>query len=380
MKVTVAFLKGKNQISNSIESSIKKIINNISAFIYIMFLIITFTFVVRYIKLSPSILSFATDFRQAEEKNVEISDVISVFSLYNSNNYVLNEDQKNNNQVVADEDTTEIDTIDSMAQDKDSEAVFGKKPEVTITENSANIQRVSIGNMRILNYSTNRSINFDELLSGNVNLTKKSDKILMYNTHTSESYSNSDKYKFDYTGIKRSTDAKFNMLAITKEFDKNLKSKGFETVQNTTPHDYGTYTSAYAKSRITVKDAISNLGRVGISIDVHRDAAADLEFRPVVDIKGVQVAQCMFVMGIGNDISTNPYWQDNLKLALKLQQIADDVYPGLFRPMYIRNSIYNQDLNKYSILIEIGATGNTIEEAMLATRCLTNLLNILYKD
>ena len=48
--------------------------------------------------------------------------------------------------------------------------------------------------------------------------------------------------------------------------------------------------------------------------------------------------------------------------------------------MIIRNSIYNQDLNKYSLLIEVGASGNTLDEAYLATRCLSNLLNIIYKD
>ena len=48
--------------------------------------------------------------------------------------------------------------------------------------------------------------------------------------------------------------------------------------------------------------------------------------------------------------------------------------------MYIRNSVYNQDLNKYSLLMEFGATGNTIEEVMLSTRCIANLLNIIYKD
>ena len=88
----------------------------------------------------------------------------------------------------------------------------------------------------------------------------------------------------------------------------------------------------------------------------------------------------MLVMGVGSDTTNNPYYEDNLKLALKIQQLADKVYPGLFRPMYIRNSVYNQDLNKYSLLVEVGATGNTIEEAKLATRCLTNLLNIIYKD
>ena len=65
---------------------------------------------------------------------------------------------------------------------------------------------------------------------------------------------------------------------------------------------------------------------------------------------------------------------------MKIQETGNTMYQGLFRPMISRNSIYNQDLNKYSLLVEVGATGNTIEEAKLATRCLTNLLNIIYKD
>ena len=35
----------------------------------------------------------------------------------------------------------------------------------------------------------------------------------------------------------------------------------------------------------------------GIIIDVHRDASSNLDFRPVVSIKGRQVAQLMFVVG-----------------------------------------------------------------------------------
>ena len=42
--------------------------------------------------------------------------------------------------------------------------------------------------------------------------------------------------------------------------------------------------------------------------------------------------------------------------------------------MIIRNSLYNQDLNKYSLLIEVGATGNTIEEAKCATRCINKFI------
>ena len=88
----------------------------------------------------------------------------------------------------------------------------------------------------------------------------------------------------------------------------------------------------------------------------------------------------MFVMGVGSNSVKNPNWQDNIALAIQIQLLADKIYPGLFKPMMIRNSVYNQDLNKYSMLIEFGATGNTIEEVKLSTRCLTNLLNIMYKD
>ena len=40
----------------------------------------------------------------------------------------------------------------------------------------------------------------------------------------------------------------------------------------------------------------------------------------------------------------------------------------------------DQDIKESSFLVEVGASGNTIEEAKLATRCLAHLLNILYRD
>ena len=176
----------------------------------------------------------------------------------------------------------------------------------------------------------------------------------------------------------RSQDARYNMLAIAKELNDNLLKKGFESIQDTTPHDYGAYTGAYMKSRESVTNDLIKLNGAGIIMDVHRDAMEDLTFRPVANINGVQVSQIMFVIGIGT--GENKYWEDNLRLALKLQNIANRVYPGLCRQMIIRDSTYNQDLNKYSILVEFGATGNTIDEVKLSTRCLANLLNIIYKD
>lgn len=343
------------------------------------FSVILFALVTK-LGLTNYLLRFSTNFRQAEESDLEIADLISVYNMYNQGNYIFEKVEKQEIQ-KAEKPSTEIEIIDSLAKEAETMDVFGKKDvTVTVTDETSTLQRVNVDTFKVLNYSGKRNIDFASLLNSDIVLTKKSDKILLYNTHTSESYSNSEKYKFEYTGTMRTTDANYNMLVIAKELSKNLTQKGFECVQNTTPHDYGTYTSAYAKSRVTVQNALTQINGAGIMIDVHRDAAGDLSYRPVANINGVQVAQVMLVMGVGTSSVPNENWEENLKLALKLQQLADKVYPGLFRPMYIRNSVYNQDLNKYSLLMEFGATGNTIEEVMLSTRCIANLLNIIYKD
>lgn len=376
MKVTAVFFDKKQKYVSSI-------VNNIYICLYIIFSCIALGFFLKHIKINSRVFYFATNFRQAEPRSIEISKLLNIYSIYDKNNYIVlkSDESENEKEIYNNPLQNEIDIIDAEAKDKTEEMVLqNSKNQAIITAENNSLQRVTLGTMKILNYSSKRNIDFTSLGDSNITLTKASDKILIYNTHTSESYSNSENYQFEYTGTKRTTDANFNMLAIAKEFSENLNSKGFQAIQDTTPHDYGTYTSAYAKSRITVTDALLKMGGAAISIDVHRDATSDLEYRPVADIKGVKVAQLMLVMGVGSDTTNNPYYEDNLKLALKIQQLADKVYPGLFRPMYIRNSVYNQDLNKYSLLVEVGATGNTIEEAKLATRCLTNLLNIIYKD
>lgn len=329
--------------------------------------------------------SFATNFRQAEGINVEMADIVATAAIFNKDNYIITkqENDLNENIEVAEvsiksDEIQEYKMIDEQAKKYDAEQVLSKNVSVNITTETATVQKLTVDSVAILNYSSNRNIDFESIMQKDINLTKKSDKILLYNTHTSESYTNSEQYKFEYSSSMRSLDAKYNMLGIAKELNENLTKKGFISIQNTTPHDYGAYSGAYIKSRETVSKALQNMNGAGIIIDVHRDAMADLTYRPVANINGVQVSQLMFVVGIGT--GENKYWEDNLRLALKLQQIANKIYPGLFRQMIIRDSTYNQDLNRYSLLIEFGATGNTIEEVKLSTRCVSNLLNILYKD
>ena len=374
---------------NTIDSKLNRIKEDESFFctfkLTTVFCVGIILMIYKFPNLKVTLANFATNFRQAEGINVEMSDVISTASLFNKDNYVLSNGDNNideNIDIAQDniqnEESEEYKIIDEQASKYSAQQVMSKDVTVNITTETATVQKLTVDGIAILNYSSNRNIDFKSIMQKDINLTKKSDKVLLYNTHTSESYTNSENYQFEYSSVMRSLDAKYNMLAIAKELNENLIKKGFLSVQDTTPHDYGAYTGAYTKSRQTVTNALQNMGGAGIIIDVHRDAMADLTYRPVANINGVQVSQLMFVVGIGT--GENQYWEENLRLALKLQQIANKIYPGLFRQMIIRDSTYNQDLNKYSLLTEFGATGNTIDEVKLSTRCLANLLNIIYKD
>lgn len=383
MKVAAIFLGKKNK--SGFLTSIKKIMLNMYLAIYLCIFAGIFYVLLNCTSLSEYILLFSTNFRQTNQNKTSIMEMAKGYGIFNEDNYHVEEVPEEKEDVIIqannEKNSTEYDLLDSIAKEYETVNVFSSVPNTTITSENASLQRITVGDSTyLLNYSSKRNIDFNQLFSKNIYLTKKNDRILLYSTHTSETYTNSDKYQFEYSGTMRSLDANYNMLKIAKELNENLLFKGFLSEHNTTPHDYGSYTSAYAKSRTTVEEALNKMGGASLIIDVHRDAIEDLTYRPVTEIKGLQVAQIMLVMGVGYDGEENPYYEDNLAFALQLQRLADQVYPGLFKPMIIRDAIYNQDLSKHSFLVEMGATGNTIDEVLLATRCLANLLNILYKD
>ena len=329
---------------------------------------------------STNILYFATNISKAEIPNITKENIIALNSMANINNYIFTQQKQEEIQQPIQQDYL---AMDELANLYNEQAVFKNVTEddiKMISENSI-YQKISVCGIEIVNYSTNRNIDFEAILnSDDKYFSKSKDEVLMYTTHTSESYANSQNYTFEYTSPRRTTDGNYNMLYISTCLAENLNSKGINTICSLTPHDYGEYNSAYMNSRKTMETLINENPNASILIDVHRDAIEDLDFAPQVNLKGYDVACLMLVMGIGYEGEENPYYMQNIKLALQIQILANKVYPGLFRSMIIRNSIYNQDIKENTFLVEVGASGNTIDQAKLATRCLSNLLNILYKD
>ena len=107
-------------------------------------------------------------------------------------------------------------------------------------------------------------------------------------------------------------------------------------------------------------------------LDVHRDAIEDgqgNQYKAVSEIESVGVpAQMSLVMGSDGSGLEHPQWLENLRLAAAVQQDILEHYPTLMRPVLLRNSRYNQHATTGSLLLEVGAAGNSPEEAVLAGR------------
>lgn len=384
MKIAVGFFDKNKRLKNHI--------NKIEFIVYIKYilLIVIITIIstilgIKCLKNSSvynNILYIASNIRQIEKKDISRAEIMLAMNKHISPFMVsVVVDKEINKQDVEKVNKAEEKTNGFDVSLVDAAQVISKQNNANLSIKDTNsVQKINIYGMTISNYSSKRNIDFLALFEKNITLTKKSDPVLIYSTHTSESYTNSERYKFDYTSTYRTRDAKFNMLSVGKILSQTLKEKNMNVIFDTTPHDYGSYEIAYTNSRKTIQSQLEKAERIGLSIDVHRDALGDLTIGPTVEINGQKVAKLMFVMGVGTDSYANPYWQDNLALALQLQKLGEEMYPGLFRGMIIRNSKYNQDLIKHSFLIEVGTTGNTLEEAYFGARCLANILNKFYNN
>lgn len=182
-------------------------------------------------------------------------------------------------------------------------------------------------------------------------------------------------YEYEATGNYRTTDLNYSVARVGTELTNYLKEKGFNVTHNTTYHDYPAYSGSYARSLNTLEGLLEGKN-TQLVFDLHRDAVGSSnEYAPTIKINDNYVAQIMFVIGTNGGGLYHPNWQSNLKFAIELQQKANEIYPGLFKTMIVRNSRYNQHLGKAACIIEVGATGNTLEQCMNSMKYLAKVLD-----
>lgn len=206
-------------------------------------------------------------------------------------------------------------------------------------------------------------------------------QVLLYHTHATEAFEPADRGYFDINGTWRSTDYCENMTAVGDEVAAVLTENGIGVLHDYTLHDDPGYKGSYQRSAVTVSGWLSEYPTIAVCLDLHRDAIEPSEreiIKPTALIDGKKAAQIMIIAGCDDGTMNMPDYPENLRFAAALADRMETLYPGLCRPILFDYRKYNMDLSPGLLLIEIGATGNTLEEAKYSARLLGNALVSLF--
>ncbi len=283
------------------------------------------------------------------------------------------------NIIVDGEEIDEIKPAENEDEEDDNIEIAKTDVETSeIEENNITPKyNQSFGSVKVKNESDKEIT--EEILTPNMSLENNKD-IIIFHTHTCESYTPSENFNYEMTGSYRTTDLNYSVSRVGDELSKYLTSYGYNVKHDKTYHDYPAYSGSYGRSLTTVQNILNKDSNAQIVIDLHRDAVgSNANYAPSVKIGDEVAAQMMFVIGTDGGGLEHLNWQQNLKFAVKMQEKANELYPGLFRPIIVRNSRYNQHLTKASVIIEVGATGNTMEECLVSMKYLSKIISEIVK-
>lgn len=200
----------------------------------------------------------------------------------------------------------------------------------------------------------------------------KGTQILIYHTHTSESYLRRlNDIKMKDIPSSWTTDNRYNVVRVGDELAQYLrKTYNFNVMHNGTVNDYK-YVESYNNARKTVNNILKGNPSIKVVIDIHRDGLDGKDkLRKVGRVNGKNAAQLMFVIG-----TNHSNWKENFKLAIKLQERLNSYCPNLVLPINLRNATFNQNVRYGAFIIEVGGDGNTLDEALISTQYLAKALN-----
>ncbi|MTT32602.1 stage II sporulation protein P [Terrilactibacillus sp. BCM23-1] len=198
--------------------------------------------------------------------------------------------------------------------------------------------------------------------------------VYIYHSHSWESYLPALENKSDPNAAV-SNDPSKNVLRAGKDIQDYLAKKGIGSNQDTTVKK--NYNQAYQISRGIVQNAMKKDKDLNYLIDIHRDASG--RKLTTSTIKNQTYARVAIIIG-----EANPNYSANLYFAKQIHKVLDKRYPGLSRGIIGKsklegNGVYNQDLSKNAILIEIGGVQNTLDEvdrsANAFAEALTEVIN-----
>ncbi len=111
----------------------------------------------------------------------------------------------------------------------------------------------------------------EEMVKPDVSYSDKQNMII-YHTHTCESYTPTENSQYVATGNYRTTDLQNSVVRVGEELTNYLAGKGYTVIHDKTYHDYPAYTGSYTRSLSTITNLLSVYQGVDAVFDIHRDA------------------------------------------------------------------------------------------------------------
>ncbi len=195
--------------------------------------------------------------------------------------------------------------------------------------------------------------------------------VLILHTHTTESYSDTA------DGGYRSSLEEKNMIAIGKVIADKLRAEGISTIHCTVVFDSPEFGMAYYNASQAIRNYINEYPSISYVLDIHRDSielSDGTSYAPTAVTTLGRAAQIMFVIGTDHGGSDHTGWEDNLALAARVQSAVSADHPSLMRSINLRSASFNEQYTKGSLLIEVGASASTLDEAKLGAEILAEYL------
>ena len=274
-------------------------------------------------------------------------------------------DTAKNAEQPSEEPQTSPESTPSVPEEKKEEMTAkeentaGDMPELPSYEQICSSTGIEVNN------ATNYSVDPDALCSEPLSFTinKEEPQILIVHTHTTECYDGDNMYGES----ERNTDESKNVIAVGEAMKEVFESYGIKCIHDKTVHDYPTYQGAYTRELSTVEKNLAQYPSIKMVFDVHRDAYIypdGSKLTVTCEQNGISTAKVMIVCGTDAMGLDNPNWRENFKLAAKIQNAAQIMYPDLMRPINLRQERFNMHKTTGSLLFEIGSNGNTLAQAI----------------
>lgn len=203
-------------------------------------------------------------------------------------------------------------------------------------------------------------------------------EILIYHTHTTEAYRSTSQNKYKETDPFRTTDQVYNVTRVGRELALHLENDyNIDVVHATDIHDYPVYNYSYNRSLKTIEKQREKYKQLKIFFDIHRNAYKNKPNDSEIDcinISGKKAAKIMIVVGSDKAGLSHPNWKENYAFALLLKDKLNKIYPGLCSKVLVKTYRYNQHISQNALLLEIGSTETTLEEAIESTKYLAKAI------